>query len=223
VKGLTIQEALGISAEDTHTLLEDIKANSILQERKFLVNTGLNQEVAWISGIVIFNPQGEYWGVYLLLRMLNKDYSLDRLLTDHEKGMVRSILSKTGTKQKEEEEIKQLLVNYYRVILQGLYNLVLAEGGSIMADVYLTQLQAISMQHEWQISIHPSALLDVSALSLSETQKALPVLFETARQFVVEIKDESSVKLIVQDVRSNLDEPTLKNISHFDLAEHNNI
>jgi len=219
VKGKTIQEVLGISPEDADTLLKDIKANKIFRERKFPANTRLGQEQAWVSGIVIFSPQGEYSGVYLLLRMLNEDYSLDKLSTDHEKAMVSSILSKTGTKQKEEEEIKQLLANYYRAFLQELYNRVFAEGGSIMADVFLTKLQSVSKQHEWQVSIQPDTLLDVSALPLPETQEALPILFETAKRFVTEITDESSVNTIVQDVRSKFDEFTLGNISHFELAK----
>lgn len=218
-KGKTIQEVLGISPEDADTILKDSKANKIFKERKFLVNTRLGQEQAWISGIVIFNPQGEYSGVYLLLRMLAKDYSLDKLLTDHEKAMANSILSKTGTKQKEEEEIKQLLANYYLAYLQALYNRVFTEGGSIMTDIFFTELQSVSKQHTWQMEIQPDNLLDVSALSLSETQEALPILLETAKQFVIEITDESSVNTIVQDVRSKFDEFTLENISHFELVK----
>lgn len=219
VKGKTIQEGLGISAGDADTILNDSKTNKIFKEREFLVNTRLGQEQAWISGIVIFNPQGEYSGVYLLLRMLAKDYSLDKLLTDHEKAMANSILSKTGTKQKEEEEIKQLLANYYRAFLQPLYNLVFAEGGSIMADAFLTELQSVSNQHEWRTGIQPDNILDVSALSLSETQEALPILLETAKRLVIEETDESSVNMITQDVRSKFDEFTLGNVSHFELAK----
>jgi hypothetical protein len=219
VKGKTIQEVLGISPEDTDALLKDIKANKILKERRFLANTRLGQEQVWVSGIVIFSPQGEYSGVYLLLRMLAKDHSLDKLSTDHEKAMISSILSKTGTKQKEEEDIKQLLANYYRAFLQGLYNRVFDEGGSIMADIFLTKLQSVSKQHEWQVIIQPKTLLDVNILSLSETQEALPVLLETATQFIIEIIGESNVNMIVQDVRSKFDEFTLRNISHFELIK----
>lgn len=218
-KGKTIQEVLGISTEDADTILKDSKANKIFKERKFHANTRLGQEQVWVSGIVIFSPQGEYLGVYLLLRMLTKDYSVDKLLTNHEKAMVSSILSKTGTKQKEEEEIRQLLANYYRAFLQGLYNRVFAEGGSIMADIFLTELQSVSKQHEWQIGIQPDNLLDATALSLSEAKEALPILLETAKQFVIEITDELSVNMIVQDVRSKFDEFTLGNISHFELAK----
>lgn len=221
--GKTILEVLGISQEDADTILKESKANKIFKERKFLVNTHLGQEQAWISGVVIFNPQGEYSGVYLLLRMLNKDYSLNKLLTDHEKAMVSSMLIKTETKLKEEAEIKQLLANYYRAFLQPLYNRVLAEGGSIMADAFLTELQSVSKQHNWQSGIQPDNLLDVSALSLSETRKASPILFETAKRFVVEITDESTVNMIVQDVRSKFDEFTLRNISHFESANQDQI
>ena len=220
-KGKTIQEVLGISPEDADTILKDIKANKVLKERKFLVNTRLGQEQARISGMVSLNPQGQYSGGYLLLRILVKDYSLDKLLTDHEKAMVNSILGKTGTKQEEEEEIKQLLVIYYRAFLQALYNRVFAEEGSSMADIFLTELQSVSKQYTGQIGIQPDNLVDASALSLSETRETLPALLESAKRFVVEITDESSVNMIVQDVRSKFDEFTLENISYFELAKQN--
>lgn len=215
-KGKTIQEVLGISPENANKILEDSKANKILKERKFLVNTRSGQEQAWISGIVNFNPQGEYWGVYLLLRMLAKDHSIDKWLTDHDKAMANLILTKTGTKQKEEEEIKQLLANYYLAYLQALYNRVFAEGGGIMADAFLTELQSASKQHIGQIEIQPDNLLDVSALSLSQTQETLPILLEAAKRFVAEITEEASVQMIIQDVRSKFDEFTLGNIFHFE-------
>lgn len=217
--GKTLQEVLGIPPEDAYIILKDSKANKIFKERKFLANTRLGREEIWVSGMEIFDPQGEHSGVYLLLRMLGKDYSLDQLLTDHEKAMVSLLLRKTGTKQKEEEEIKQLLANYYRAYLQALYNRVIAEGGGIMADGFINKLQLVSKHHEWQIEVQPDNPLDVSALSLPVTQEALPVLLETAKQSVIEITDASTVNMIVQDVRSKFDEFTLENISHFESAK----
>lgn len=215
----TLQEVLGISPEDANAILQESKIKKILKERPVMAATALGQAQVLISGIVIFSPQGKYSGVYLLLRMLHKDHSLDKLLTDHEKSMVSSILSKTGTKQKEDEEIKLLLVNYDRVFLQALYNRIFNEGGSIMADTFLAELQSISRQHAWQITIQPGNLLDVSALSLAETQEALYTLLEAAKRLVIEIIDEASVNTIIQDVRSKFDKFTLENISIFEFTQ----
>jgi len=219
LKGKTLSEVLGLSPEVENAILKEIREKGLLEEKPFRANTRLGQKEVLLSGIVVLNPQKEYSGVMLLARLLTEDYSLDNLLTDYERGMVRSLLNKTGIEKKEQAEIKQLLANYYRVYLQALYNRVLAEGGSIMADVFLTELQSVCKQHAWQMEIQPGNLLDISALSLSQTREALPVLLETAKRFAIEIIDEASVETIVQDVRSKFDEFTLKNISHFEQAK----
>jgi hypothetical protein len=219
VKGKTISEVLGISLDDTDSLLMAIKTNSILKERPLLVTTRLGQQQAWISGLSASNPQEEYSGVDLLLRMVTGDHTLDELLTDHQ-GVVNSLLSMTGTKEQEDEEIKQLLSNYYQAYFKAFYNCIFSEGGSIMADAFLTELQSVAKQHGWQIGIRPDSLLDVSALSPSQMQEALPVMFETAKRFVTRITDEATANTIVQNVRSHFDKSIPISVSHFEKVEN---
>jgi len=83
----------------------------------------------------------------------------------------------------------------------------------------LSALQLVSRQRAWQIEIQPDNLLDVSVLSLSQTQEALPVLLEAAKRFAIKITDELSVNTLIQDVRSRFDESTLRNVSHFEMVK----
>lgn len=218
VKGKTISEALGISLDVTDSLLTDIKTNRILKEKPLPVTTRWGQQQAWISGALADNSQEQYSGVDLLLRMHTGDHNLDGMSTDHH-GVMNSLLSITGTKEKEDEEIKELLSNYYLAYLKAFYNCIFSEGGSIMADAFLTELQSVAKQHRWQIGIHPDALLDVSALSLSKTQEALPAMFETAKRFVSNITDEVTADSIVQTVRSRFDKSIPISVSHFERAK----
>jgi hypothetical protein len=133
--------------------------------------------------------------------------------------MVRVLLSKTETKGKQDEEIKQLLSNYYLAYLKAYYNRSFSEGGSIMADAFLSELQSVAKLHEWKMEIRSDALLDTSFLSLSKTQEALPILAETAKQFVIRITDKATAKILIQKVLSSFDKSALKNIYHFEKAE----
>ena len=213
-EGKTIQELLGLSPQDADALFNGIRTDKTPIEREFPVKTRLGQVQAWISGMVIQNHRGEYAGSNILLRVPGRDDLLDDLLTSEQKTLVGWIMGKTGAKQKEEDEARQLLMNYYLAILQELYNLVFAEGGGAMADVFLVNLQSAAKQHAWQVGFQPDNLLDASALSLSEMRESLPVLLETARRFVVGIKDELTVEMVVENVRSKYDQPTLGFISH---------
>ncbi len=215
----TISEILGISAADADSLLTEIKTNRILKERSLLVDTLSGKQTTWISGVVVHNPQGEYAGVMLLLRIFIDGHAFEDILTKYEKDMINSLLGKTGTKEIEDEEIKQLLSKYYLAYLKGFYNRVFSEGGSIMTDAFLTELQSTVKQHGWQISIRPDNLLDVSALTLSEIRESLPVLFERARRFVAEIIDPATADTVTENVRSHFNDTTLRNISRFEKAK----
>jgi hypothetical protein len=86
-----------------------------------------------------------------------------------------------------------------------------------MADAFIIELASAAPKHGWQMDgIRSNSLLNVSVLSLSEIQKALPALFETAKQFTATVTDKANVETIIQDVRSKFGESALKNVSHFE-------
>jgi len=106
-----------------------------------------------------------------------------------------------------------LLSNYYGAYFKAFYNQILAEGGGILAEAFISELQSVAEQHNWLVRIHSSYLLDVAPLTLLKTQEALPVLFETAKQFVAKIVDQDAADTGAQKVRSQFDESILKNIA----------
>ena len=217
VQGKTVMDVLGISRAEADSILGQVKAKKILKEKAINVNTSNGSKQALVSAEFVAGAHGDYSGAVLLLRMVHADYSLDKLLTSYQKGMVRLLASKTGAKEKEEEEIKRLLSNYHLAYLDAYYNRIIAEGGSILADSFLSELGSVARLHDWQIEIRPD-LLDTSALSLSKTREALPVLSESARQFVINISDDATANLIAQKVQALFDESTLGSVSHFEKA-----
>lgn len=218
VKGKTISEVLGLSPEDESFINSEIKAKGVLKETLFRANTRAGQKEILVSGIVYLNPQKKYSGVMLLVRVLVEDHSLDNLLGDYEKEMVRSLLGKTGTGEKEMAEIKQLLADYYATHLAALYNRAFSEGGGIFVEAFIIDLQTVAEKQGWHVKIQPNAL-DVSNQSISEVQKVLPLLLETARRFVSNLTSEADANVMIQETRSNFGDMALRNISHFESAE----
>jgi hypothetical protein len=133
--------------------------------------------------------------------------------------MIRSLKAKTGAGRKEEDEIKLLLGSYYQDLLGALYNKVLGEGGSVLADAFVTELQSVSKQNHWSIGVQPNTLLDLNPSTLAETREALPVLFEAAKRFTIKIADETSVDTLIEDIRSRFDEQTSRNISFYEAVK----
>jgi hypothetical protein len=219
VQGKKITEVIGCSPEFIDDFLSDLKSKEVFGEKCISVQTRTGIQQAKISGVSAANLQEDYSGVILLLRIFSEDYYLDELLTDYQHSMVKSLLTKTGSLEKEEEEIKQLLAGYRVAFLSAFYNRVLSEGGSILADTFLTELHSTAESHGWQVDIYPDNLLDVSALPLSKTREAVPTLYETAIKFVSKITDETTTNAIIQKVQSFFEERVLKNISHFETSK----
>jgi len=218
-KEKALSEVLGISTDEADRLLKDSRTNHILEERTVLAHTRAGQQSIQISGIAVYNPQMEYAGVILLLRLMAEDYALDKLLTRDEEGMVRSLLEKTGAGRKEELDIKQLLVGYYQQFLRAFYNRSLQEGGSIMADSLISELQRNAKRQNWPVEIQSNSLMEVSRLTLPEVRKVVPAVLEVTKQFIARVTDETVVNTIVQDVRAGFSETVLKNISYVESAQ----
>jgi hypothetical protein len=213
-----LSETLGISPEDENSLLDEIKASGVLHERPITVTTHSQQVQGFISGISVLDPDNKYSGATLLVRLNTPDYSLDKLMTEQDKGVLRVLMQRTGTGQKEQEEIKELLSNYFLTFIQAYYNHVVAEWGSNVADAFVSELQSAATQHGWQTgNSQPSPLLpEISHLTISETRKALSILFGTAKQFLTNLTDDMSVNSLTQEIRSKFSQPALENVSHFE-------
>jgi hypothetical protein len=219
VLGKKLAEVIECSPEKMESFLSDIKSKEILTEQTISVQTRFGHQTVLISGASEAIVHKGCSGAILLLRLYTEDYYLDDLLSDFQDRTVHSLLEKTGTQVKEEEDIKHLLAHYHLAFISAFYNRVFSEGGSIMADAFITELQSVMESRGWQVGIRSDNLLDVSAISLSETREALPVLSESAKQFVVQITDEIVTNSIIQKVQSFFDECTLKNIAYFEKAK----
>ena len=218
VPGRNLSDVIGLSPTDNETFTRMIRSSTILGEQSIPVKTGHGNRNALTSGIVEIDEVGKISGANLLLRMLTQDNSFDALLTEYEKGIVRHLSKDTGVKENEEKEIKKLLMDYYSVYFDTFYSRVFAEGGLFMTDSFLSELQSVAKQNNWQVAFGADSLLDASALPLSELKKALPALFETAKRFVARVTDSESANTIVQNVRSQFGDAALRNVSLFEVS-----
>lgn len=219
VEGKTLAEVLGISKEDEASILREIKERNILHEGAYRARTRQGSVDISISGIDARNPQHEFYGTILLLRVWTADSSLNELLTDYQKEIAQSLLTKTGTEKIEQAELKQLLIVYYRAFISSFYNCALLEGGNIMADGYISELRTLVVKEGWPVEIQNNSLIDVSRLSLEEVRVILPALYETAKSYTAEITDRMTTNEIIADVCSKFSEAGLNNLAHFKLIE----
>ncbi len=214
--GRRLTEALAISLEAEQTILERVKRAEVLEEIPLQASTHFGEKQILISGIAVNNSQKQYSGATFLVRVFTPDYTLDEFISDQEKGILSYVMNKTGVHEREQFEIKQILSSYYDAHFKAFHRLVVSEGGSILADALVSELKLVAGQNGWQVEIQPNLSIDVNSLAAPDVGKALPVLFQTARQFMSRLTGAASVDATIDGVRARFSETALNNISHFE-------
>jgi hypothetical protein len=214
IQGKTLQEATGMNVNTADEIWDEIRTQLVIQERSVRLVTNLGTQTAQTSGIAVINPDMEYSGAILILRLTMPDDSFDSLLTDYQKSITRSVLEKTGGKSTRENEIEQLLSGYYLAYIKALYNRIVAEGGAIMADAMVAELQSIAHQNNWTLEVKPEIPSFVKVNSFVQMKEAYPALLETARNFVSRILDQQAVDAIVHNIDLSMDDSVHHNVAY---------
>ena len=219
VVGKTIPEVLSCQPGTLDDLMLMLKLTQIIQEQTVSCTTIFGTKEVLLSGISVSSPQGEYTGAILLLRLYIEHNQPDDLLTGYQKGIVASLIKKMGIDVKEEEGHKQLLHDYYLPLLQSLYNRAFSEGGTNLADAFLSSLREVVKNGKWQIAIHPEKLLDITDISLQQTRESLPLIFASAKQFIEDCTDSSSVELLLNNTLERFDKSEVSYVSQLIISD----
>ncbi len=219
VEGQRLADLLGISADEEATLLNELKASGFLKERAVSVNIRSGKSPAYLSGVRVLNPQGEYAGATFALRMLTQDYQADQALSQEQKGVLQFVLQITGAQHSEQQSIKRLLADYYVLLLQTFYNHLHAEFGMSVIEAFLAEVQQVAEQNQLSLTFPNVALQETKTLSLAEFRQALHRVFQAARNFMNRLTDESTVNQLFDLARSKISDSKWENIRYFEAVE----
>ena len=206
--GQPLDKVIGLQPAAAEELLDKIKTEKFSSEQIVNIRLASGLKEALLSGEAVTSPEGSFLGAILLLRFFNSESSNDQPLSDYHKGIIRALLKRSGVQ--EEEEIRQLIFNYYLAHLRPLYNILINEGGSIMADNFLSTIQSEARKKGWIVHINPSTMININDIPKAEASIILPALFEISRKIAVEITDKETVNREIEKVNSGVD-PKVKN------------
>ncbi|RMG95434.1 MAG: hypothetical protein D6706_12025 [Chloroflexi bacterium] len=214
VRGRYVGHVLGIADNEMEKLLEDIKRFKVVAERPYFAMTRFGKQQVGISGMADTNPAGEYFGAMILVRLYCSDYSFDTRLSTYQREMIRSVLKKTGTERKRDDEAKTLLARYYSILLRAIYQRVLIEGGSILADALLSDLQVTIRQKSWAMVLNSDFVLNVQGMSYAEAVQALRELYDFSVLYGARAVNEASIQALLETVNDKFDPTVLENITY---------
>ena len=94
------------------------------------------------------------------------------------------------------------------------------QGGTAMSQALLDHLQETANKHNWQMQFNLQTVLNSINYPLKVLKEALPVLLETAKQFVSNITDPAAVEARMREVSSQFSETIHRDISIYEKAEN---
>ena len=216
-KGKALDFVLELTVQEGLALREKIRVGKKLSDQLVQIKNRLgNSQDAWLCGVAIFTPQGEYSGANYLIRTRVEDEALDTKLSESEKSVVRHFL--THNISNENNKIKQLLLDYYLAYIKSLFNTAFHEGGAIMSQGLLDELQSTAQKYGWQIQLNPQTILDGNLYSVDVLRDALPVFLETAKRFVSRITGSALVDAQLQELQGQFGESVHKNVAQYGKA-----
>lgn len=210
--GKHLAELLGVSRAETDQLLRPLTEGETLSEVEATAMTRAGKQRAWISGIPLVDAGKQYEGAVLLVRLVSDDASVDSMLSEYQRTMVRSVMEKTGTDRKEDEQICTLLGAYFGGLLTELIDRAEAEGGPAMTNALVGELTTQTRQNGWDMEIQGRDLLAMQRMSARDLRVALPALVAAATRFVARLTDEATAAAIVSRAREKFDTALLRNI-----------
>jgi hypothetical protein len=208
VQGQALEKVIGLQPAAVVKLLDQIKADKFSSEKEVNIQIPAGLQRAWLSGEAVTSPEGSFLGAILLLRFFSSEFSNDQALSDYHKGIIRALLKRSGIQ--EVEEVRKLIFNYYLTHLRPLYNILINEGGSIMADNFLSRIQSEARKKGWIVHISPKTMIDINDIPAAEASTILPSLYVISRKIASEITDEETVNREIEKVSSGID-PKVKN------------
>jgi hypothetical protein len=218
VKGKSLAEALTISEQDGHAVLEKLRSEGKVSDLPIQIRnrSGAWQEIS-LTGLAVYGYQKEFLGGNLLLRMRVADTWFDDDLHQESRLITGYLLEKSASSFKT--EIGQFLSDYYLSYIKSLLDMAFHQGGAVISQALIDQLQETANKRNWQMQFNQRTVLDNTNYSLEVLREALPVLFDTAKRFVSEIVDPVLVEARMREVSSQFSDTVHRDVARYGKAE----
>ncbi|MBN1261731.1 MAG: hypothetical protein JXB35_13730 [Anaerolineae bacterium] len=217
-QGKTLAELATIPQQDERLILTKVQTEGKITDLPIQVRDrdGLLHTIT-LCGLITHNPQGQYSGAHILLRIPVEDGAFDQALSQYNRSMARHVLRKSGSNY--DTEIKAFLLDYYLEYIKVLRELISHEGGKPMIQALLDELVETSRKHNWQMQFDLQTILQ-GDYPLHILQEALPVLLDTAKQFASKVTDPQTVEASMQTLHGQFGEAVQQEVARYCKAEN---
>jgi hypothetical protein len=215
--GSDLAGVIGISPSDKQLVQAKLVQSGKFADLDVRLRTRKNELVlAKMNGMSLFDPQQNFNGAILVLRLFTPANDLDIQLTDYQRSIINEIKVKTGST--EDQEICDFLRAYFLPQLRQIEALVYINGGSQQGVVFLEFLNQWAVNKGWHLHLTPKTLEVSMEYTPAHLLKDLNELLGFARGHLERMADPGQVDTELQKVKANFTDPVNTGFRYIKLA-----
>jgi hypothetical protein len=216
--GKSIQDALNLTAREFSEITTTCARGGFIVNYDIKVAAGQKAPVPLLLTAIGSLTPHDYFGMDIALQL--PYYSAQAYPLDAESNpIVQEILRRTG---QQTQESSTLLAEYFMTHLRSFYELVNVSQGSHTVAAMSSQINAAATKNNWPIRVNAQEVTiepGFSNFDNAELLKALPVLFQIARQYTVEATNLKTVNEEIDRIDHEFGKSILQTAKFFGLRQ----
>jgi hypothetical protein len=203
--------------EERDTIINTLRLKGFFADMQVQVSNARNEMVpAMLSGISVRDPQKNFIGGLLVLRMNAPLNNLDNLLTEYQASIAKQVKIKSGSR--EAEEVNGFLLAYYTPIFNRIREMVFQYGGAQQGVNFTEFVNQQAVQSGWKLKMTPTALETTGINNPAGLYHDLTELLSTSRSHLERMTDRETVNRDLEEINAKFTDEVRNNLRYIEHA-----
>jgi len=208
---------LKLKPEERDAIIDTLRLKNFFADMQLHVSNSRNEQVpVKLSGIGVRDPQKNFIGGLLVLRMSAPLNNLDNQLTEYQASIAKQVKVKSGSR--EAEEVCGFLLAYYTPIFNRIREMVFQYGGAQQGINFTEFANQQAVQSGWKLKMTTTSLETTNENKPAELYHDLTELLSAARSHLERMTDGETVNRDLEQITAKFTDEVKNNLRYIEQA-----
>jgi hypothetical protein len=206
---------LKLKPEERDTILDALRLKGTFSDLQVQVSNARNELIpARISGISLHDPQKNFIGGLLVLRMVSPVNNLDNHLTEYQASIAKQVKLKSGSR--EENAVCDFLCSYYSPLFDRLREMAFQFGGAQQGVNFMDFINQEAAQNKWKLKVAPNTLEALGTVTPGELANDLNALMAAAQSQLERMTDRATIDKELKIMTAKFTDDVINNLRYIE-------
>ncbi len=167
-----------------------------------------------ISGLSLHDPQKNFIGGLLVLRMVSPVNNLDSLMTEYQASIAKQVRLKSGSR--EEDAVCTFLREYYSPFINRIREMVFQFGGPQQGMSFMEYINQQAALNEWKLKVTLTTLEALETITPSELTGNLNALMAAARGQLERMTEPATIDTELNNLTAKFTDDVINNLRYIE-------